>query len=328
MKYFILLLIAFVGCGEIKQPQPQNIYDLSSFLVKDTTIVSSIKDSVIVMPTGKETTAYELLRRMGEDFYHLRTSIRKSACADCHSLKSAGTGEYNKSPGGGEHVGIYNNLYKDWTGEDTWIEEDRKPIKNFSVINSFRLQEAGTILHTSEKADFPLEFQIGKAMDAHMVSDIVLHCQQSPLYNNISMAITKSPLSESVVKQSISAFEQSLISDDNRMNQFIRGETDEIKYFEGFELFMKKECNSCHATSKIAKSRALVPLQDSVKATCLDCNISDHFGYFHTSEDISLIAAVRRCDSFLDGDPLTRRQASKVTAFIRNNLHSPKFDND
>lgn len=322
---FIITFYIFLGDTRYSSPEDMRNYDLNEFYVHPTTFISEINDSIIIMPSGDSTTSYDLLKRMGEDFYHLRTPIRRSACSDCHSLKSGGTGIYNKSPGGGEHIGIYKKLFKDWSGIDAIIEEDRKPIKNFSTLNSFRLHRDGVILHSIDSSDFPLEHQVGKAMNAHMVSDIVLECQQDPMYNQISYTITGKPLDEILVKQAISMFEQSLVTSENRMNKYLRGEVRSIKKPAGLKLYMDKNCNSCHMNNVKSISRAINPMRDSVKATCLDCNLKDHKGFFHTSEKISMNSAIRRCDSFLPGKKLNNREIYQIAAFIRNNLHDPRF---
>ena len=279
---------------------------------------------IIIKDSGTPATARDALVYLGKCFFSDRTLARKSTCADCHALDGSGTGFTNKNQGGGMEVEHRNLLYEWWTGNQTYIELDKKPFKNFSILNSFRLHKFGKILSHALEFLFPLEGQVGKAMEAHFVSDAVLQCQQVPMYNRIAVSIFGRPLDENIYKMAISAFEQTLTTYDNNINLIARGKSNKLYYADAF-VDLNESCAGCHQTHKMSVPKSNNPLHTRVKATGLDLNNAYHKGYFHTSDKISLGRASYMC-SVAEGLDFTIRETGTMAASIRQNLTDDKYN--
>ena len=298
-------------------PSPAEV----EIFISDTVNLNTITYKDNGFPITKRNALIEL----GRCFFFDKTGNRKSSCEDsCHSLNSSGTGFTNKAQGGGMSTSHRNQLYEMWTGKKTFVELDKKPFKNFSVLNAHRLHEHGTILSHALEFDFPLEGQIGKAFVAHFVSDAVLQCQQVPLYNRISYSIFGRPLDEPIFKMAISAFEQTLTTYDNNINKIARGESNRLFYADAF-VTLNSQCASCHQSHTKSKNKALNPVHDTVKATSLDLNNAYHKGYFHTSDDISFNRAVHKC-SIAEGYEISMKEAGTIAASIRQNLTDKNYN--
>jgi len=304
-------------------------HDISSFIVpnaNDVTIHLSEPvnmDSMFCMPSGEWTTVREVLVEIGKTLAQKRTGIRRAGCFDCHSDKNGGTGFLNRAAGGGPFWETYNEFYERWSGNPTYIEADKKPFKNWSFLNSWRLHRDGIILTEGKRSDHPLEFQIEVAlMEAHFSNDFILDCQANPFINEVSVAIFGRPFDLAIGKMMIAAYEFTLTTWDNRMNLIARyPDKYDVVGMEGFELFLKHGCNDCHANNLMADVRVKESVNGIKKAKSpgLDNNIIQHKGYFHTSEPIELWEAVAIC-----GD-VTEDEAVLMAEFIEHNLTSPSY---
>ena len=299
-------------------PNPETI---EIFISEDSIDLSA----VISKDDGSLTTKREAIIYLGKCFFFDRTGNRKSSCEDsCHSLEGSGTGFSNKAQGGGMEFHHRSTLFKWWTGNESYVALDKKPFKNFSVLNAFRLHQYGTILSHALEFLFPLEGQIGKAMEAHFVGDAVLQCQQVTLYNRIAYAIYGRPLDESIFNQAISAFEQTLTTYDNNINKIQRGESNKLYYADAF-IGLNNDCAGCHQTHTKSKSKAINPVHDIVKATGLDLNNAYHKGFFHTSDNVSFNSAIHMC-AVSEGVGITTTESRTYAATIRNNLTDKNYN--
>lgn len=306
-----------------------NMINISSFLVPHPDSVDiQISDTSIVLSDlirkddGTVTTKRQALIYLGKCFYHDKTLNRQSGCVDCHDLQGSGTGFTNKTQGGGKQVQHRNILFEWWTGNETYVELDKKPFKNFSVLNAHRLHENGTILSHALEFDFPLEGQVGKAMEAHFVGDAPLQSAQVPIYNRLSYPIFGRPVDDPIYRMAISAFEQTLTTYDNNINKIARGESNTLYYAESFIELVK--CNDCHSKHNKSKTKAKNPVHQIVKATGLDLNNAYHKGYFHTSDRINLTNAVAICAK-VEGFDLPKGSEKTIAACIRQNLTDKNY---
>jgi len=272
-------------------------------------------------------TKRELLVEMGKTLLHKRTGQRRSSCADCHSEKNAGTGFTNKTPGGGEFRGFYNDLYEKVTGRESLVEEDRKPFKNRSNLNAYKLHDSGKILAAGKMDSFVLEMQVNIAIeDAHFMNDLLIECSDNDLFNQIAFAISGKKFDMQVLQSALSAYQQTLTTSNNKINQHIRNPDVEIVETEGFKLFIDK-CEGCHmGDPKMHKSFIDDAILDSVLVLRLDLNNKDHTGYFHNSTNTTLYKAIQSCDkAHSNGDELGWFQIYRIRRFINNNLYDKNY---
>jgi len=137
------------------------------------------------------------------------------------------------------------------------------------------------------------------------------------------------PIDFAVVKSAISIFEQSLLTNENNVNKYIRGQDVKINY-KGLQLF-DVNCASCHMQNTLSKKIGNSDFEgrfrltkDSVdfgivKAPRLE-NIKDSPGFFHNDEEVTLYRAIKRHDL-----ELSFREIHKIKSFITNDLHDSRF---
>ncbi len=326
---FLVLLIFVISCKQ-NQVQEFTALDYTPYIHDADSI--DVKVSIDLLDSNRwGLDQKDLLADFGQLLFHKRSGVRRANCADCHSKDNAGTGFTNRAKGGGEFLTVYNNLYRNLYGRETLIEEDHKPFKNWSNLNAYKLHQANRILSKGVVDSFPLEFQVGVALnEAHFGNDLVLECQSDPFFNDMSRELTGGPFNLDIMKAAISAFQQkNLVTDQNRINRSYKS-GEQVESLEGMLLIQQKGCMNCHNTAAIAPTRVLNnPILDSIKAPRLDVNLKDHSGYFHTSEKITLYKAIKRCDEIasteLGVEPYKYRDLLKIKTFINKELYDSRY---
>lgn len=296
-------------------------------------------DEIVTTPSGETMTKEDLIVTIGKIGIYKPTGIRRVKCIDCHREENAGTGFVGHEMGGGAFQEIYNETHELVMGRETFIPVDKKPFKNRSNLNAFRIHISGRILSAGIPGEFVLEQQIDSALNvAHFGSDLILECQNDALMNYLSVAVFNRPIDLKVMKMSISAYQQrELTTRGNLANQYMRDDDVKMKHTRGFELMNDKNCNSaCHGVGAMAKSRSSNPLLDTVLTPSLDQNIKDHPTYFHSGEFITQYKAIKTCDAALVNDwkpgdpeswktPYSYLDILKIKSCINANLYDKKY---
>lgn len=161
-------------------------------------------------------------------FFEKALSLNKSvSCNSCHDLRTSGTDNLEGSVGVGGKVGqvnspsVYNstfNFVQFWNGRAKNLKEQAKgPILNpIEMANS----EANAVKSISSIGEYKKEF--------------------SKLY--------KDGITFENIADAIAEFEKTLITPNSKFDKYIKGNKQALSSDEkeGYELFQKKGCISCH----------------------------------------------------------------------------------
>lgn len=345
MKKIIALtaiIFAALALAKIATPPAAKPAELTNIKWKDYVhpdgeeiqIVTSIDTSTETRADRyKRMSRRELLVGLGEALFHKPTGVRGTSCADCHSKKNAGTGFTLRAEGGGEFHSIMNEYYEEATGEKSLVEPDKKPFKNRSILNSYKLLEQNRILAQGKQGDTigTLERQVQIATEiAHFSSDLIEECKSDIFMNSIANAITGKKLDAQFVRAAISAWEQTQTTSNNNINRAYRNpEKHEILSPEGLKLIQEKECMSCHANGLMAASRAPNKILDTVLTPRLDLNLKDHKGYMHNAQIPTLYKAIKACDMATSKEqgkePYNMLEIYQIRRFINQNLYDTNY---
>ena len=182
------------------------------------------------LPTKDELELDENLVGLGNKLFHDTRLSRDNtiSCASCHDLAKGGTDQMQFSIGvGGGHGHINSptvfnsvfNIKQFWDGRaEDLIAQAHGPVHN------------------------PLE--MGSNWD-----EVVSKISNDPEYINLfEAAFASKEMTGDKIATAIAEFEKSLVTPDNKFDQYLKGNDYALndKEKEGFELFKKYNCNNCH----------------------------------------------------------------------------------
>ena len=179
-----------------------------------------------------EYVAYDPAKAaLGFDLYHdKRLSVDNTvACASCHDLATAGVDNHQYSHGVNDLLGgvnaptVYNAVYnfvQFWDGRAATLAA----------------QAAGPPLNPVEMASPSFE-------------SIVEKLNADKAFVKSFKAVYPEGISEATITDAIEHFERTLITPNSRFDKWLRGDDAAItaEEFEGYELFKKYDCATCHA---------------------------------------------------------------------------------
>jgi len=191
--------------------------------------VAPLCASSIITPIPESMSYNKKKAELGEKlFFDTVLSYDKTvSCNSCHNLYTSGADNLEGSIGVGGKVGrvnaptVYNSVFnfvQFWNGRAKSLKEQAK----------------GPIVNPIEMANTP--------------SDAVNSVKQNPKYKAEFEAIYKDGVTFENIADAIAEFEKTLITPNSRFDNYIKGDKNAInkQEKEGFELFQKKGCISCH----------------------------------------------------------------------------------
>ena len=179
-----------------------------------------------------EYVAYDPAKAaLGFDLYHdKRLSVDNTvACASCHDLATAGVDNHQYSHGVNDLLGgvnaptVYNAVYnfvQFWDGRAATLAA----------------QAAGPPLNPVEMASPSFE-------------SIVEKLNADKAFVKSFKAVYPEGISEATITDAIEHFERTLVTPNSSFDKWLRGDDAAItaEEFEGYELFKKYDCATCHA---------------------------------------------------------------------------------
>lgn len=277
-----------------------------------------------------EYVAYDPAKAaLGFDLYHdKRLSVDNTvACASCHDLATAGVDNHQYSHGVNDLMGgvnaptVYNAVYnfvQFWDGRAATLAA----------------QAAGPPLNPVEMASPSFE-------------SIVEKLNADKAFVKAFKAVYPEGISEATITDAIEHFERTLITPNSRFDKWLRGDDAAItaEEFEGYELFKKYDCATCHAGKNLGglsyelmglrkhyfEARGLEMTEEDngrYKETKQERdrhrfkvpglrNVEHTWPYYHDGTRETLEDAVRDMGTYQSGVELTDAETAKITAFLK-----------
>ena len=277
-----------------------------------------------------EYVAYDPAKAaLGFDLYHdKRLSVDNTvACASCHDLATAGVDNHQYSHGVNDLMGgvnaptVYNAVYnfvQFWDGRAATLAA----------------QAAGPPLNPVEMASPSFE-------------SIVEKLNADKAFVKAFKAVYPEGISEATITDAIEHFERTLITPNSRFDKWLRGDDAAItaEEFEGYELFKKYDCATCHAGKNLGglsyelmglrkhyfEARGLEMTEEDngrYKETKQERdrhrfkvpglrNVEHTWPYYHDGTRHTLEEAVRDMGIYQSGVELTEDETAKITAFLK-----------
>ena len=173
----------------------------------------------------------EAKAELGFALYHdTRLSVDNTvSCASCHELQNAGVDNHQYSHGVNDQLGgvnaptVYNAVYnfvQFWDGR----------------ANTLAAQAAGPPLNPVEMA-------------SESFDQIIAKLQKDKKFADAFKAVYPDGLTEANITDAIEQFERSLVTPGSAFDKWLQGEDEALtaEQLEGYELFKKYDCATCHA---------------------------------------------------------------------------------
>ena len=173
----------------------------------------------------------EAKAELGFALYHdTRLSVDNTvSCASCHELQNAGVDNHQYSHGVNDQLGgvnaptVYNAVYnfvQFWDGR----------------ANTLAAQAAGPPLNPVEMA-------------SESFDQIIAKLQKDKKFADAFKAVYPDGLTEANITDAIEQFERSLVTPGSAFDKWLQGDDEALtaEQLEGYELFKKYDCATCHA---------------------------------------------------------------------------------
>lgn len=299
-------------------PKPEDVELKLSLEYKDT-----------IHYLGRQLDGRTLMVLMGKAMFCTPTPKRAMTCQNCHQEKGSGTGFVPHAMGSNFQL-VDNEIYEYTTGEKSDVGVDLKPFKNVTNLNSYLLNDFGRILTKGLEAEFPLEAQVAIALnEAHFGSDLVEYFKGDQRYQSYSYKLFGKGIDLQVIAVCLSAYQQTLTTWNNKLNQYARGEISSLKYSDGLRLLNEKGCNNCHLNGSMASTVNQTELLDTAMSPRLDANTALHITYFHNGEMLKFHKAIEKCAKHRfkegTGKELSTLEKWNIIYFMRNNMVDSQY---
>lgn len=312
---FLIVTVLTIACNS-NYSEPQSLR--SSFLDKyEIPLSVEYKSSIPI----RDTTA---ARDLGLNLFHMPTQVSKVKCVDCHKAENSFFGPEPLTMGGGKSRLIYQETIGKYIDDRdsllTGMPIDNPKVKSRTslglALNGDRVLSAGFLTEN------PGEFQFGKAENAHFMDDLTLACQHDYILNILANEAFGRPIDRNVVASALSIYQQSLLPNQNKISQFLRGE---ITSFRGNAELFDQLCYNCHFTNKMDKSFSIQ--MDSVLVPRL-LNIKDSPCFFTDCEEITLYQAIKAHGDGSRGFQFVRELKQSEIYGLRTFMTSALHDDD
>ena len=281
-----------------------------------------------VRPIAQSLEVDEAKAELGRILYHdTRLSVDNTvSCASCHGLNTAGVDNKQYSEGVGGQFGgvnaptVYNAVYnfvQFWDGRAATLA----------------LQAAGPPLN-------PVE------MGCQSFDEIVAKLAKDRALTKAFKSVYPDGWSEANITDAIAEFERTLITPNSRFDNYLRGDSSALtaEEVEGYELFKKYNCATCHAGANLgglsyelmgqyadyfADRGTELTTEDNgrFKETALERdrhrfkvpglrNVALTYPYFHDGTEPSLKEAVCKMGTYQVGVELKDVEEDKIVAFL------------
>ncbi|EAR02052.1 cytochrome-c peroxidase [Maribacter sp. HTCC2170] len=290
---FILLFVSvfsLLGCSDSKTKK------ISNKPVKKVSTTISALPKQVMDPKGNVNSFEKIELGRLLFFDPILSGNKDVACATCHH-PSTGYAEFLDISIGANAKGFGSKRKFNSPNDIPFVKRNAQTIINtaFNGINTYNKYNPGDapmfwddrVKSLEKQALEPIkafeEMRGHGFSESEILEEVVSRLNQIPEYRELfNTAFGDANISIENLGKAIAAFERSLITNNSRFDQFMRGDNDAILISEkeGFELFKKVGCVNCHNGPMFSDYKVhVLGVPQNSKLELPDAGVKDSFGF-------------------------------------------------
>ncbi len=287
---FLILIIAFVGCNNASKKEVKKLISI------DNDIYLPLPE-IIEEPKDNISNAEKI--RLGKLLFYdpILSGNKDVACVTCHH-PNFGYAEPLDISIGVNGVGL--GLKRKFKNPDSvnFVKRNANTILNtayngITIKGEYHAKNAPMFWDLREKgleaqALIPiqtLEEMRGTIIGEDEILDVIIaRLQSTPEYVELfeKAFLSENTINKKNLAKAIAAFERSLITPNSRFDKYVQGDENALSLAEkdGFNLFKKAKCNSCHSGPMFSDYKMhILSVDDNTKLEFLDTGIDSTYAF-------------------------------------------------
>ena len=287
---FLILIIAFVGCNNATKKKVKKLISI------DNDVYLPLPE-IIEEPKDNISNAEKI--RLGKLLFYdpILSGNKDVACVTCHH-PNFGYAEPLDISIGVNGVGL--GLKRKFKNPDSvnFVKRNANTILNtayngITIKGEYHAKNAPMFWDLREKgleaqALIPiqtLEEMRGTIIGEDEILDVIIaRLQSTPEYVALfeKAFLSENTINKKNLAKAIAAFERSLITPNSRFDKYVQGDENALSLAEkdGFNLFKKAKCNSCHSGPMFSDYKMhILSVDDNTKLEFLDTGIDSTYAF-------------------------------------------------
>lgn len=287
---FLILIIAFVGCNNASKKEVKKLISI------DNDIYLPLPE-IVEEPKDNISNAEKI--RLGKLLFYdpILSGNKDVACVTCHH-PNFGYAEPLDISIGVNGVGL--GLKRKFKNPDSvnFVKRNANTILNtayngITIKGEYHAKNAPMFWDLREKgleaqALIPiqtLEEMRGTIIGEDEILDVIIaRLQSTPEYVALfeKAFLSENTINKKNLAKAIAAFERSLITPNSRFDKYVQGDENALSLAEkdGFNLFKKAKCNSCHSGPMFSDYKMhILSVDDNTKLEFLDTGIDSTYAF-------------------------------------------------
>ena len=287
---FLILIIAFVGCNNASKKEVKKLISI------DNDIYLPLPE-IVEEPKDNISNAEKI--RLGKLLFYdpILSGNKDVACVTCHH-PNFGYAEPLDISIGVNGVGL--GLKRKFKNPDSvnFVKRNANTILNtayngITIKGEYHAKNAPMFWDLREKgleaqALIPiqtLEEMRGTIIGEDEILDVIIaRLQSTPEYVELfeKAFLSENTINKENLAKAIAAFERSLITPNSRFDKYVQGDENALSLAEkdGFNLFKKAKCNSCHSGPMFSDYKMhILSVDDNTKLEFLDTGIDSTYAF-------------------------------------------------
>ena len=287
---FLILIIAFVGCNNASKKEVKKLISI------DNDIYLPLPE-IVEEPKDNISNAEKI--RLGKLLFYdpILSGNKDVACVTCHH-PNFGYAEPLDISIGVNGVGL--GLKRKFKNPDSvnFVKRNANTILNtayngITIKGEYHAKNAPMFWDLREKgleaqALIPiqtLEEMRGAIIGEDEILDVIIaRLQSTPEYVELfeKAFLSENTINKKNLAKAIAAFERSLITPNSRFDKYVQGDENALSLAEkdGFNLFKKAKCNSCHSGPMFSDYKMhILSVDDNTKLEFLDTGIDSTYAF-------------------------------------------------
>lgn len=287
---FLILIIAFVGCNNASKKEVKKLISI------DNDIYLPLPE-IVEEPKDNISNAEKI--RLGKLLFYdpILSGNKDVACVTCHH-PNFGYAEPLDISIGVNGVGL--GLKRKFKNPDSvnFVKRNANTILNtayngITIKGEYHAKNAPMFWDLREKgleaqALIPiqtLEEMRGTIIGEDEILDVIIaRLQSTPEYVELfeKAFLSENTINKKNLAKAIAAFERSLITPNSRFDKYVQGDENALSLAEkdGFNLFKKAKCNSCHSGPMFSDYKMhILSVDDNTKLEFLDTGIDSTYAF-------------------------------------------------
>ena len=287
---FLILIIAFVGCNNASKKEVKKLISI------DNDIYLPLPE-IVEEPKDNISNAEKI--RLGKLLFYdpILSGNKDVACVTCHH-PNFGYAEPLDISIGVNGVGL--GLKRKFKNPDSvnFVKRNANTILNtayngITIKGEYHAKNAPMFWDLREKgleaqALIPiqtLEEMRGTIIGEDEILDVIIaRLQSTPEYVELfeKAFLNENTINKENLAKAIAAFERSLITPNSRFDKYVQGDENALSLAEkdGFNLFKKAKCNSCHSGPMFSDYKMhILSVDDNTKLEFLDTGIDSTYAF-------------------------------------------------